>query len=148
LTMARYCPSAYREDQEIDESQVALVGLVRSGLLKRFESSVHAFALTAERIVDSHNAFLAALEKGYLLTPKALEEWANVDSDEEWEQLLQKTGAESAEGYDVERLCKDVENDRDILRKFAGRAQKVKAKTCPKLAEFALRRLPTNLAEL
>lgn len=137
LTMARYCPSTYRIDAEVDESQVALVGLVRSGLLKRFESSVHAFALTAERMVESHNAFLAALEKGYLLTPKALEEWTNIDSDEEWEELLQKTEAESADGYDVERLHADVENDRDILRKFASRAQKVKAKTCPKLTELA-----------
>lgn len=137
LTMARYCPSTYRVDKEVDESQVALVGLVRSGLLKRFESSVHAFALTAERMAEGHDAFLAALGKGLLLTPKALEEWANVDSDEEWEQLLQKTGAESAEGYDVEQLRKDVENDRDILRKFAKIARKVKAKMCPKLAELA-----------
>lgn len=138
LTMARYCPSAYRIDEEVDESQVALVGLVRSGLLKRFESSVHAFALTAERMAEGHDAFLAALEKGLLLTPKALEEWANMDSDEEWEQLLQETGAESVEEYDVEQLRKDAENDRDLLRKFAKRTGKVKAANCPKLGKLAI----------
>ena len=137
LTMARYCPSAYRIDKEVDESQVALVGLVRSGLLKRFESSVHAFTLTAQRMAEGHDAFLAALNKNRLLTPKALEEWTNIDSDEEWDELLQKTGAESTEGYDVEQLRVDAENDRNILRNFAAQASKVKAKTCPKLAELA-----------
>ena len=137
LTMARYCPSAYREDLKIDESQVALVGLVRSGLLKRFESSVYAFALTTGRMAGSHDAFLAALDKGFILTSKALEEWPNIDSDEEWEELLKKTQAEPAEGYDIEHLRADVEGDRDMLRAFAERASRVSAKKCPKLAELA-----------
>jgi len=136
LTMAMYCPSKYRRDAMVDESQVALVGLVRSGLLKRFESSVRAFALTAGRMVERHEAFLAALDKGFILTPKALAEWANVDSDEEWEQLLRDTAAEPTVEYDVARLRADVQNDRDLLRGFAERASKVTARACPKLAEL------------
>ena len=73
---------------------MTLVGLIRSGLLKRFESSAHAFALTTERMADSHDAFLKALDAGYILSPKALEEWTSIDSDEEWERLLEETGAE------------------------------------------------------
>ena len=136
LTMALYCPSAYRRDAAVDESQVALVGLVRSGLLKRFESSVHAFALTASRMVERHEAFLAALDRGFILTPEALEEWANVDSDEEWEQLLRDTAAEPTAGYDVARLREAVENNRDLLRGFAERTAAVTARMCPKLAEL------------
>jgi len=136
LTMARYCPSAYGPGG-MDESQLALVGLVRSGLLKRFESSVHAFAKTTGKMAESHDLFLKALERGYILRTKALEEWTNIDTDEEWDLLLQATEQESAEGYDVEQLRKDVTNDRDLLWKFAKQARKVKAKTCPKLAELA-----------
>ena len=136
LTMAIYCPSVYRRDAAVDESQVALVGLVRSGLLKRFESSVHAFALTAGRMVERHEAFLAALDRGFILTPEALEEWANVDSDEEWEQLLKDTAAEPTAGHDVARLREDVQNDCRLLRGFAERARRVEAPDCPKLAEL------------
>ena len=79
LTMARYCPSSYRFDQELEAAQVQLVGLIRSGLLKRFESSAYAFRRTAETMAQSHDAFLAALDAGRILTPKALEEWTTVD---------------------------------------------------------------------
>jgi hypothetical protein len=136
LTMATYCPSAYRRDAALDESQVALVGLVRSGLLKRFESSVHAFALTAARMVERHEAFLAALSRGFILTPQALEEWSNGDNDEQWGQLLLDTEAEPAAGYDVARLRRDVAADRDLLNGFAERARQVTARTCPKLAKL------------
>jgi len=136
LTMARYCPSAYGPSGT-DESQLALVGLVRSGLLKRFESSVYAFAKTAAKMAEGHDLFLKALDRGYILRTKDMGEWADIDTDEEWDLLLQATEQEPAEGYDVDQLRKDVENDRDLLRKFAKQARKIKAKTCPKLKELA-----------
>jgi len=136
LTMARYCPSAYRLDQEIEASQLQLVGLIRSGLLKRFESSAYAFRRTAETMAAGHDAFLAALEASYILTSKALEEWTNIDSDEAWESLLEESGAEATEGYDVARLRADVENDRDILRRLAARAAEATAESDPKLEEL------------
>ena len=135
LKMARYCPSAYGPG-ELDVSQLALVGLVRSGLLKRFESSVYAFAKTAGRMADSHDLFLRALERGYILRTKDSEEWVNVDCDEEWDLLLEATEQESAERYDVAALRGAVESDRDILRGFARKAAAVTAGTCPKLAEL------------
>jgi len=136
LTMAAYCPSAYLLEGEPDESQLALVGLIRSGLLKRFESSARAFALTGERMALRHDAFLAALDKGYIPTPAALAEWTNVDTDEDWEQLLQETAEEPTECYDVDRLREEVRNDRDILRRLAKRAMGVRPEKCPKLAEL------------
>ncbi len=135
LTMARYCPSAYGPG-EVDASQLALVGLVRSGLLKRFESSVHAFALTAGKMADSHDLFLRALDRGYILRTKDMEEWANIDSDEEWDLLLQGTEQEPAVGYEVAALRQAVEKDRGILRGFARKAAKVTKEKCPKLAEL------------
>lgn len=135
LTMARYCPSAYGPG-EVNASQLALVGLVRSGLLKRFESSVYAFAKTAGKMADSHDLFLKALSRGYILRMKDMEEWTNIDSDEEWDLLLQGTEQEPAIGYDVQALRKAVENDRDILRSFAKNTEKVTKNKCPKLAEL------------
>lgn len=136
LTMARYQPSLCRKDEQIDESQLALVGLVRSGLLKRFESSVYAFAKTAAKMAESHDLFLRALERDYILRTKDMEEWANLDSDEEWDRLLQSTEQESAEGYRIEALRAAVEADRDILREFAEKAEAVTIETCPKLIEL------------
>jgi len=135
LTMARYCPSAYGPG-EVEASQLALVGLVRSGLLKRFESSVCAFAKTAGKMADGHDLFLKALERGYILRTREMEEWANIDTDEEWDLLLQATEQEPAEGYEIEALRQAVGSDRDILRHFAERAAAVTARTCPKLAEL------------
>ena len=45
LTLARYAPSGYRLDNDVSSHEVQLAGLLRSGLLKRFESSAYAFAL-------------------------------------------------------------------------------------------------------
>ncbi|MHB0961122.1 MAG: helicase-related protein [Pirellulaceae bacterium] len=136
LTMARYCPSIHRLDNTVEGSQLTLVGLIRSGLLKRFESSAYAFSLTAQRMADSHDAFLKALDAGYILSPKALEEWTSIDSDEEWERLLEETGAEPADRHDVKALKAAVKADRDILRRFADTAAKVKADNDPKLTEL------------
>jgi len=148
LTMARYCPSFYGPG-EVDASQLALVGLVRSGLLKRFESSVYAFAKTAGKMADTHDLFLRALERGYILRTKEMEEWANIDTDEEWDLLLEATEQEPADGYDVEALRRAVENDQEILRHFAERAAAVTARTCPKLAELkrALREILSKAHE-
>ena len=46
LTLARYQPELYPAGQTRGTTDLAIVGLIRSGLLKRFESSVHAFAKT------------------------------------------------------------------------------------------------------
>jgi len=133
LSLARYWPSRYKTDELPDRRQVALVGLLRSGLLKRFESSAHAFSLTARRMAKSHDAFLAALDEGYIATPEAIDEWLNTDDDEVFESLLRASGAEPTSGYDVVALRHDVEKDRDLLLEFAERAAGVKPEDDPKL---------------
>jgi len=107
--------------------------LLRSGLLKRFESSVRAFALTAEKMAKAHDTFLEGLDRGVVLTAGAIEEWEQVDSDEAFLELMEREEVEPAEGYDIGRLRRDVEHDRDLLRRFAGKAFKVSIKQDPKL---------------
>ncbi len=135
LTLARYWPSRYKVDPDPEDQvrEAALVGLLRSGLLKRFESSVYAFAQTASHMADTHDAFLSALEKGYLPTPQAILEWAETDSDEVFEELLEETGAEPIGNYDVDQLWHDVQSDRDLLRYFADKAGQIIRERDPKL---------------
>jgi hypothetical protein len=137
LTLARYWPSRYRIGGAPVQHEVALVGLLRSALLKRFESSVYAFGQTASRMARTNAAFLASLEAGYIPTPDLLEEWTTTDSDEAFEDLLKTSGAAPTEGYDLERLRRDVENDRRILERFAAVAQGVAPHEDPKLAALA-----------
>jgi hypothetical protein len=133
LTMARYHPSSYLKTSDDNASEAALVGLVRSSLLKRFESSVHAFAVTLKRLVGGHDAFLDGLDRGFILNAEAIAEWSQVDTDEALEGILTQTGAESSKGFDVKLLRGDVEQDRDLLAEFAERASKITRGQDPKL---------------
>lgn len=139
LTLARYWPSRYRHEPDAEDNQreAALAGLLRSGLLKRFESSAHAFANTAARMARSHDNFLRALDRGYVPSPKALQEWGETDNDEMLEELLAEAGSEPLEWYQAADLRRDVEGDRDILRRLSQMARRVQRENDPKLAQLA-----------
>src|SRR6266542_6827547 len=137
LTLARYAPSAYSlsaDGFEAYEGQVA--GLLRSGLLKRFESSAHAFANTCETMATSHDQFLRLLDEGIVATGAALRELSTSDSDD-LDELLAEHGDEwnwaSASDYDAARLRTDVEADRDLLLAWAAEARTVTPDDDPKL---------------
>lgn len=136
LTLARYCPGRYAPRTPEDPREAALVGLLRSGLLKRFESSAHAFAKTAEKMARGHEVFLEGLNRGYILTSRLIEEWEQTDSDEAIEELLDHPAAQPLAGHDVDALRADVEQDRDTLRRFAHVAGRVRAEADPKLAKL------------
>jgi hypothetical protein len=129
LTLARYAPSRYGKGGGIVAREVQLAGLLRSGLLKRFESSPHAFARTCEKMAESHSAFLRLLEEGKVATGEALQDWAATDSDDsdEVDRYLHSHIAllDDADGYDTDLLHAHAEHDRDLLRRFAEEADTV-----------------------
>ncbi|MCF6745102.1 helicase [Blastococcus sp. KM273128] len=137
LTLARYAPSRYGPGG-VDAREVQLTGLLRSGLLKRFESSPYAFARTCDKMADSHDGFLALLATGKIATGSALRDWAATDSDDpdeveeylhgHWEEL------EDAADYDIDLLRAHVAHDRDLLRQFAAEADTVTRDQDPNLA--------------
>jgi hypothetical protein len=133
LSMARYMPGSLLKDSDQYPGEAALVGLVRSGLLKRFESSVCAFAKTLERLVATHDAFLEGLDRGKVFTADEIDEWRQTDSDEAIEDLLESSRAESTANYRIEELREYVANDRSLLDKLRARATKVQRKDDPKL---------------
>ena len=138
LTLGRYAPSRYRRDGIADAYEVQLAGLLRSGLLKRFESSAYAFACTCRTMAASHEAFLRLLEKGKIATGTALADWVATDSDDlaAYEEYLDRNAEllEAATEFDVDTLMADVRNDRTLLLAFAAQAEAIERATDPKLA--------------
>ena len=140
LTLARYVPSMYRLDRSPDSYEIQLAGLLRSGMLKRFESSPHAFAETCQRMANSHDAFLTLLGHGRVATSDELAAWMSADSDDidaADKHVGHHTGVhEDAADYDIERLRQDVAADRDLLRSFAETASSVTRRQDPNLSEL------------
>ncbi|MPZ51777.1 MAG: helicase [Acidimicrobiia bacterium] len=143
LTLARYRPSTYRVTGDTEAHEQQLTGLLRSGLLKRFESSAYAFGKTCRKMADSHDAFLDLLDQGQVATGEALAEWIKSDTDEIDEFIESHEALEASSAYDVDVLREAVTADRDLLRSFASEAEKVTRDVDPKLA--ALR---TELVEI
>jgi superfamily II DNA or RNA helicase len=141
LTFARYAPSQYRLDGSIEGYQVQLAGLIGSGMLKRFESSTHAFANTCQTMARSHEAFLKLLEHGKVAVGQVLTEWVATDSDDldEVDKYLDHHSdqIEDAALYDVDALRADVRADCDLLRALGEEAASVTRDRDPKLAAIA-----------
>lgn len=140
LTLARYQPQNYPAGGAIVGTDHAIVGLLRSGLLKRFESSIRAFALTCGRMVRQHELFLKALDKGQVAQKKIVDEVSAGSDDAELDRILSEadpTAFEAAANYDVAALRAAVERDREILRELEMRANEVSAARDPKLAALA-----------
>ena len=139
IRFARYMPEAYLldGDEEEDARARALVGLLRSGLLKRFESSAFAFRRTVEKMVREHGAFLDALGAGYVVRTAFMKE-LSADDDEVFEDVLAgTTHSTDASLHDVERLREAVERDRELLEALADEAATITRDQDPKLHALA-----------
>jgi superfamily II DNA or RNA helicase len=82
LTMARYRPGVFdlRDDETTAEAQLG--GLLKSGILKRFESCWHACLETVGRMLVAHDAFLLGWKEGHVLAREALLAAAREEIDE------------------------------------------------------------------
>ena len=136
IQFARYRPDAWRldnEDHEEDARSRALIGLLRSGILKRFESSAFAFRSTVEKMVREHGVFLDALDAGHVVNTAFMKE-LSADDDTIFEDLIGATSHSSdAENYDVEGLRAAVERDCRTLESLAANAAEITPKRDPKL---------------
>ncbi len=148
LTLARYVPSNYLTGSDPESYELKLAGLLRSSILKRFESSPHAFALTCERMSRGCEAFAEIAEtQSKVATGGAIADWASTDSDELQEidkyrdALLE--GLEDAAGYDLARMVSHARRDRDLLAGFAA-----KARTVTRHSDPTLKALANELAEI
>jgi Helicase conserved C-terminal domain len=136
VSFARYAADTFRKgehDAEADAQLAATVGLLRSGLLKRFESSPYAFRRTLEALIRGHEVFLDALEKGRVVTTKFLREFGADDDTTLDELLASSADSEPANLYHAERLQSAVEADLAILRQLAASVSRIRPEHDPKL---------------
>ena len=136
ILFARYRPDSYLKgaSEEGRARSEATVGLLRSGLLKRFESSAAAFRKTVEKMAGEHETFLKALDQGQVVTTAFLQEISG-DDETAFEELLGASDETSpADLYDVKSLRADVEHDLEIFRALAAKAARIKPESDPKLA--------------
>ncbi len=140
ITFTRYTPDAYRLDAmdgEEDARSRAMVGLLRSGVLKRFESSPFAFRRTVGKMAREHDTFLDALAAGHVVTTEFIRE-LSADDDAVFEDVLAGTEHRSdAALYDVPGMRAAVERDRDLLLELAVEAETITADRDPKLRVLA-----------
>jgi hypothetical protein len=128
LMLARYLSSMYTVDHDLQEYQITNAGLLRSGLLKRLESSPQALHASLERMISSHESFFDALGKGFVLKGEALSEWVSSDSDDLDEFVAEfdkDDQIESVDGYHLTELRADVESDVTLLRELRDLAEVV-----------------------
>lgn len=143
LILARYTSSAYLLSGDIEKFQVSNAGLLRSALLKRLESSPKALEATLSKLVASHEAFLAALSQGSVLTGEALRDWTSSDASDldEFISTLDEESLQDVESinlYEIKELKADVESDLHLLselRDLARDTSKTSDKKSQKLVE-------------
>lgn len=139
LLLARYVPSRYLRSEDLNKTEVSNMGLLRSALLKRLESSPTALAGTLGVLIQTHEAFLSALGKGTVLVGGALRDYVNSESedlDEIVAGLDEDTEhqATAAELYDAELLASDVERDLLLIRHLQALAEAAAHDGEPKVA--------------
>ena len=136
IRFARYRPEAYLAAAPEAGEHAAAAGLLRSALLKRFESSAFAFQETTKRMVEGHDRFLKALEKGRVLTTKLLNDLG--DDEAALEDLLEDPDqGEDASRYDAAALRAAVRRDREILVGLTEEAARIQPEGDPKLRALA-----------
>lgn len=136
LMLARYLSSMYTVDHDLQEYQITNAGLLRSGLLKRLESSPQALHASLAKMIVAHEAFLDALERGYVLKGEALSDWVSSDSDELDDFVAEfdkDDQIELVDRYHLAELRADVESDVELLRELRALAAVVVAGHEPKV---------------
>ena len=133
LCLARYQPESFPAGGSQAQQDTALVGLLRSALLKRFESSAYAFGKTVSRMAREHDAFLVALGLGKVVRKEFLRELSAAEDDDIEELMLDSDETDDAALYDVVALRDAVQSDLDILRELEAEASRVRPEDDPKL---------------
>lgn len=126
----------YRWEGAPDARETALVVLIRSGLLKRFESAARAFVQTVSRMVAAHDHFARAGEGGVIPSSDSLAALRETVPTRRGEELLRE-GEPVADDLDTARLIEDVRSDRALLERLRVRASVIRPKNDPKLKLLA-----------
>lgn len=138
LEMVRYRPSHWLADPVEETAEVQLGGLLQSQLLKRFESSWKACLATVERMIQAHDAFIEAWERGVVLSREALVDAARAETGEAGiSAWVEQTLAEGDDARPVAEFQPEygeaVARDRERLEAIRLRLAAITPATDPKL---------------
>ena len=139
LSMARYVPSLFARDNELERRQISGSALLESALLKRFESSTVALRNTLNKMIASHQTFLRALDGGVVLTGRLLTDFGS--SDDDIETFLDDVdrddaGVSDLSNYEATALRKRVMLDVDLLRHLVSLCEEVMKDDDPKVTKL------------
>ena len=136
LTLAIYQVKKYLIEPEYDEEgnliqqEPNIIGLIRSLILKRFESSIRAFYITIENMRKKHLRFLQKLDEGTVIITTSKRPPPSDGDEESWEEEK----SDSAENYDYQSMRKDIEKDLDLLTSLI--AKNIYPEDDPKLKQL------------
>ena len=155
LTFARYSLGIYVKEKykdvevykDLGIAGTKLVGLIRTLLLKRMESSLEAFKQSIRNYINSHKVFIKLLEEGIIpigdVSYKAMYDIAQSDPDsindpetiDEFRKKIQEAGETKYkfEAFDTEKLILDVQNDIETFETIDGLIHRLTWKTDDKL---------------
>jgi superfamily II DNA/RNA helicase len=134
FTYARYKPLTYYEadiEEQQKQSQRNLAKFMKILLIKRLESSFHAFRLTLERFIRSYDRVIEEFQKGHVYISKKhinkIFDLLETDDQEGIDRLLEAEKAQSLEAKDFSAdFIRDLKADRKILREVADLWKRIK----------------------
>lgn len=131
FTYARYRPLTYYEGDlaalDISENEITaqrnLAKFMKILLVKRLESSFHAFRLTLSRFIKTYEQFLSAYERGSVYISKKdmakIFDLLEQDDTERIQMLIDADRATELSAADFnEEFARDLENDLAVLREI------------------------------
>ncbi len=158
LTLARYSLGSYLKDEyknvdlynELNVAGKSLIGLIRTLLLKRMESSLVAFQQSIKHYTDTHRIFLKLLDEGIIpigdVSYKAMYEIAQDDPDsindpeslDEFRKKIKDAGETKykIEAFKIEALTADIQNDIEIFETIGGLISGLTHRTDDKLQKL------------
>ena len=149
FTYARYKPMLYYKgsvDQLTQQSQQNMGSFMKILLVKRLESSFHAFRNSLDRFIHSYEIFIREYEKGNVYISKKhtqkIFELLDGDDDAAIQRLLDEDKAERYSSEEFrDTLIRDLKNDFKILQNIKSLWHMIHRD--PKLLAF-LKELKTN----
>ena len=134
FTYARYKPLTYYEgdiEEQQKQSQRNLAKFMKILLIKRLESSFHAFRLTLHRFIRSYDRVIDEFRKGHVYISKKhinkVFDLLESDDQEGIDRLLEAEKAQSLEAEDFSaNFIRDLESDRQILREVTEHWKRIK----------------------
>lgn len=146
--LAIYMPSAYLKDTAaLDDERKKLnfdqrdrehwlIGMMRVNLLKRLESSVHAFELTTKRILERMDRLESQIEIWKRRGADEEIDTAPEEDEEDEEFTVGKKRRYRLNELDVDRWRRDLREDREVFKELHAQARLVTARRDAKLAEL------------